>query len=189
MTEISEIGKRIHRRRVSLGLSLRDLAEKTDLTASFLSQLERGLTNASLNSLQKISDALNVPMLYFLSETPSESPVVRASQRPAIDLDDERVSYELLTPDLTGQFEAVLGHIKNNSENIARRLSVETEEMIFVLEGSLSVKLIGGEYTLDPGDSIYFNGSQLIEIRCASESCARQGRGTRWISVITPPVF
>ena len=189
MTEISEIGKRIHRRRVSLGLSLRELAKKTDLTASFISQLERGFTNASLNSLQKISDALNVPMLYFLAEPPSGSPIVRANNRPMIDLDDKRVAYELLTPDLTGQFEAVLGHIKNNSENIARRLSVETEEMIFVLEGSLIVKLTGGEYTLDPGDSIYFNGSQLLEIRCACESGARQDSGTRWISVITPPVF
>lgn len=189
MTDMDVIGKRINRRRTNLGLSLRELAIKTGLTASFISQLERGVTNASLTSLQKISDALNVPMLYFLAEPPSESPIVRANNRPMIDLDDKRVTYELLTPDLTGQFEAILGHIKNNSENIARRLSVETEEIIFVVEGSLIVKLTGGEYTLDAGDSIYFNGSQLIEIRCACESCTNQGNGARWISVITPPVF
>lgn len=189
MTDTSEIGKRIHRRRASLGLSLRDLAGKTDLTASFLSQLERGVTNASLNSLQKISDALNVPMLHFLSEPPSESPVVRANKRPTIDLDDERVAYELLTPDLTGQFEAVLGRINCSSENIARRLSVETEELIFLLDGTLIVVLQRGRYTLEAGDSIYFNGSQLVEILCGGESCACQGSGASWISVITPPVF
>jgi len=183
MTEISEIGKRINRRRTSLGLSLRELAEKTDLTASFLSQLERGLTNASLTSLQKISDALNVPMMYFLSEPPAEMSVVRANKRPTIDLDDERVSYELLTPDLTGKFEAVLAQINYNSENITRRLGVETEELIFVLEGRLIVGLEDGRYTLEAGDSIYFHGSQLAEIRCGCEC------GTRWISVITPPVF
>lgn len=183
MTEMSVIGKRLNRRRSVLGLSLRELAEKTDLTASFLSQLERGVTNASLTSLQKISDALNVPMLYFLSEPPSEGPIVRANHRPKIDLNDDRVSYELLTPGLTGNFEAVLGHVKCNSENIARRLIVETEEIVFVLEGSLIVKLTDGQYTLEPGDSIYFNGSQLVEIRGGSES------NTSWISIITPPVF
>ncbi len=36
------LGKRLNKRRTELNLSLRDLAEKTDLTASFLSQLERG---------------------------------------------------------------------------------------------------------------------------------------------------
>ncbi len=183
MTDMLVIGKRLNRRRAILGLSLRELAEKTDLTASFLSQLERGVTNASLASLQKISDALNVPMMYFLTEPHSELPVVRADNRPMIDLDDERVSYELLTPDLTGKFESIIGHIKYNSENIARRLSVETEEMIFVLEGSLIVGLDDGRYTLEAGDSVYFNGAQLLEIRCACEC------GTRWISVITPPVF
>ncbi|MFO7585282.1 MAG: XRE family transcriptional regulator [Anaerolineales bacterium] len=183
MTDMLVIGKRLNRRRTILGLSLRELADKTDLTASFLSQLERGVTNASLNSLQKISDALNVPMMYFLSEAPSESPIVRADNRPVMDLDDERVSYELLTPDLTGKFEAILGHIKNNTENIARRLNVETEEMIFILEGSLIVGLTDGQYTLEPGDSIYFSGNQLLEIRCACEC------DTRWISVITPPVL
>ncbi|MCA2002182.1 MAG: XRE family transcriptional regulator [Chloroflexi bacterium] len=177
------LGKRLNKRRTELNLSLRDLAEKTDLTASFLSQLERGIVNSSLKSLQKIADALNVPLLYFLAENPSQSPVVRADSRSKLDLDDDRVSYELLTPDLTGKFEAVIGHIKSGCENIARPLNVETEEFIFVLEGSLTVGLKEREYILNEGDSIYFNGSDLVKLTSACET------ETRWISVITPPVF
>ncbi len=122
-------------------------------------------------------------LLYFLAENPSQSPVVRANSRSQLDLDDNRVSYELLTPDLTGKFEAVIGHIKSGCENIARPLSVETEEFIFVLEGALTVGLKDQEYTLSEGDSVYFNGADLVKLMCACE-CE-----TRWISVITPPVF
>jgi len=177
------LGRRLNKRRTELNLSLRDLAEKTDLTASFLSQLERGIVNSSLKSLQKIADALGVQLLYFLAENPSQSPVVRADSRSQLDLDDRRVSYELLTPDLTGKFEAVIGHIQSSADNIARPLNIETEEFIFVLEGSLVVGLKDQEYTLDQGDSIYFNGADLIKLMSTCE-CE-----TRWISVITPPVF
>jgi transcriptional regulator with XRE-family HTH domain len=183
MVENLLLGKRLNKRRTELGLSLRDLAAKTDLTASFLSQLERGVTNSSLKSLQKISDALGVPLLYFLAESPNPLPVVRADSRSKLDLDDARVSYDLLTPDLTGKLEALMGHIVSGCDNIVRSLSVETEEFIYVLEGSLIVGLKNQEYILNVGDSVYFNGRDLISLTCAGDS------ETRWISVITPPVF
>ena len=60
------LGTRLHKRRIELKLTLRDLADKTELTPSFISQLERGLANPSLSSLQRLSDTLGVPMLYFI---------------------------------------------------------------------------------------------------------------------------
>ena len=54
-------------RRNELNLSLRALAEKTDLSAAFLSQIECGKSNPSLNSLQRIAEALHVSLSYFLS--------------------------------------------------------------------------------------------------------------------------
>lgn len=177
------LGRRLNKRRTELNLSLRDLAEKTALTASFLSQLERGVVNSSLKSLQKIADSLGVQLLYFLAENLSQSPVVRADSRSQLRLDDNRVAYELLIPDLTGTFEAIIGQIQSGSDNVVRRLCVETEELIFVLEGTLIVGLKDQEYTLNEGDSIYFNGADLVKLMCACD-CE-----TRWISVITPPVF
>ncbi len=54
-------------RRNELNLSLRALAEKTELSAAFLSQIECGKSNPSLNSLQRIAEALHVSLSYFLS--------------------------------------------------------------------------------------------------------------------------
>ena len=183
MTDYLILGNRLKKRRTEMKFSLRALAEKTDLTASFLSQMERGLTNPSLKSLQRIATALNVPLLYFLADQSNTSPVVRAGQRAKLELDNDTLSYELLSPNLAGKLEALMRVLKPGGEVIARPLSLETEQIIFLLEGVLTVTLKNCEYILNAGDSIYFNGDDLTKLTCGGDCQAR------WISVITPPVF
>lgn len=177
------IGQKIRKRRLDFGLSLRDLATKTNLTASFISQIERGVTNPSLNSLGKIAESLDVPLLFFLTDNSKKSPVVRRNARPRMELESLTVSYEMLTPDLSHKMEAIIGSLECGTGNIARPLRVPTEEVILVLSGTLKVGLQEEEYVLTEGDSIYFEGSQLKELSCAS------GKKVVWVSVITPPVF
>jgi len=202
------IGRRIKARRTELDLSLRDLAKRSDLTASFLSQVERGKTNVSIDSLRRIAEGLGVSMLHFLegprrdtatnSENapaasaakrdqpapgPQYSPVLRAGARPRLIFPDTGITYELMTPDLGRQMEAVCGHLAPGVENVVRRLREPTEEWIYVLSGSLKVGLEDAAYVLEPGDSIQFEGYALQELVCAGDEEAV------WISVITPPVF
>jgi quercetin dioxygenase-like cupin family protein/DNA-binding XRE family transcriptional regulator len=191
------LGHRIQARRKSAGLSLRDLAAKTALTASFISQVERGQTNPSIDSLRRIAEALQVSILYFLSDhqQPHQkslvrknsalkyTPVVRAHARPQLTLPVSGVTYALLTPDLAHKMEAICGRLAPGAGNVARRLREPTEEFIYVLAGALCVGLDSGEHILRPGDSIYFAGATLHKLACASKEDAV------WISVITPPVF
>ena len=106
------MGKKIRKRRGDFDLSLRELANKTSLTASFLSQVERGVISPSLNSLRKIAEALEVPLLFFLSDTSDRSPLVRANARPHIDLEHSSVTYELLTPDMSRKMEVICGTLE-----------------------------------------------------------------------------
>ena len=191
------LGHRIQARRKYAGLSLRDLAAKTALTASFISQVERGQTNPSIDSLRRIAEALQVSLLYFLSDhqPPRQksrarknsaltyNPVVHAHARPQLTLPVSGVTYELLTPDLAHKMEAVCGRLAPGTGNVARRLREPTEEFIYVLAGALCVGLDAGEHILHAGDSIYFSGTTLQKLACASKEDAV------WISVITPPVF
>ncbi len=200
----TSIGDRLKRRRHQLGFSLRELARRTDLTASFLSQVERGQANASLDSLRRLAEALDVSMLYFLSDTKSRStekrepsndtpqihssdliynPVIRADARPQLTFPDSGVSYELLVPSLSRKMEAIRGEIPPGMSNIVRRLREPTEEFIYVLSGLLRVELKNGSHLLQPGDTIYFQGMNLLDLTAASEENAV------WISVITPPIF
>jgi transcriptional regulator with XRE-family HTH domain len=210
--ETIDIGHRIKARRKQLDLSLRDLAERADLTASFLSQVERGKANVSIDSLRRIAEAMNVSMLRFLEpaasdgrtapsarsaaasesdsgkpdngpQRPEYSPVLRADARPRLIFPDTGVTYELLTPDLGHQMEAICGRLAPGVENVVRPLREPTEEWIYVVSGLLKVGLENAEYVLAPGDSIYFEGYALRELVCAGDE------EVVWISVITPPVF
>lgn len=178
-----QIGQRIKARRKELNLSLRELAEQIDLTASFLSRIERDQSSPSIESLRKISNALEVPIFYFLTETDGENPVVRHNQRIKFARPDSHLSYELLVPNLNRQMEAFLAERESGEEKIADPLSQYTEEFIFVLQGHLEIELATETYRLEPGDSIYFEGPMLRRLTAIGSETLR------FISVVTPPVF
>lgn len=186
------IGLRIKQRRQQLGLSLREVARRADVSASFLSQVERGESNTSLDSLRRIAEALDVPILHFLFEEQRSDNgqserlvfVLRRGYRPKLNLPDSRVSYELLTPDLNRKMEVILGRLSPGSGNVARQLKVPTEECIYVLSGCLLVGIGAEEFVLCPGDSVYFEGVQLHKLACASDR-----EDAVWLSIITPPAF
>jgi len=176
------IGERIRTRRAELGLTLRDLAGQVDLTASFLSLVERDQADPSIKSLRKVAEALGVPMLHFLTEADPD-PVVRRDGRKVLMLPNSPVTYELLTPDLNRKLEMFVARVLPSHENIAQPLPFPSEECILVLEGSLSVQLGEVEYHLEAGDSIYFEGPDL------SGLCASGDQPAVFVSALTPAIF
>ncbi|MDZ4159664.1 MAG: XRE family transcriptional regulator [Anaerolineaceae bacterium] len=204
------VGSRIKEKRQCEGLSIRELARRTGLTASFISQVENEKANVSLDSLRRISEALGVQMLYFLSEpgiqpeadaeeqapVPAEkmtgvrqiidrsSPLIKKNMRPQIFLPDSGITYELLTSRLDHKMEAFMGQIAPGTGNVAGRLSIPTEEFMYCLTGVLKVGILDQVYTLEAGDSLYFEGTNLTSISSGSDT-----EVTVWISVITPPAF
>ncbi|KAA3654783.1 MAG: XRE family transcriptional regulator, partial [Chloroflexi bacterium] len=178
------IGERIKVRRLEIGLTGRELARRTGLSASFISQLERGKTKISLESLRLIAENLEVSILHFLSEelpAPESQPnqetvllpkirdsVVRVDNRPQLTFPDSGVCYELLARDLSRKMEAMCGRLSPGTGNVARRLRLPTEEFIYVLSGSLIVGLQSGEHCLNPNDTIYFEGHDLVKLVCVS---------------------
>ncbi len=62
------LGAKIREVRQKAKLTLNDLASKTGLTASYISQVERGLIDPSISSLRRISAVLEVPLYVFLTD-------------------------------------------------------------------------------------------------------------------------
>ena len=162
------IGERIRRRRKKLGLSLRELGARTDLTAGFLSQIENEQLSPSLNSLQSIATALQVPIFYFLEGT-QPSLVVRAQERRRLNFPDSQIGYELLSPDLTRQMMPLLICMDPGTRRIALPLAKPTEQWIFVITGKMEIKIGDEFHLLDQGDSIYFDGDLWREFATASD--------------------
>lgn len=177
------IGERIRSRRNELGMSLRGLADRVDLTASFLSQIERDLADPSIKSLRRIADALDVPMLYFLVEEESASPVVRKNERRKLFLPRTKATFELLTPDLNRKMELFISRVNPGQPNVAHRLTRPTEECLFVMEGQLRIQLDDVAYDLDAGDSIYFEGQRLRGM------IATGNEQVVFLSALTPAIF
>ncbi|KLU62201.1 HTH-type transcriptional regulator SinR [Peptococcaceae bacterium CEB3] len=61
-------GSKIREFRKERGLTLSQLAEKADISPSYLSGIERGVKKASLNVLNKLSGAVNIPVSYLVGE-------------------------------------------------------------------------------------------------------------------------
>lgn len=184
----SSFGRQVRTRRKELGLSLEELAQRTGLTASFLSLVERNMSNPSLDSLRAIADALAVPPFYFSQDSHAvqsavQNPVVRADSRVRITFPPGNVTSELLVPNLRNRLEVFITHVQPSAGNVARTPQMDTEECILVLSGMLRVALAEQEYILHEGDSIYLQGFTLREIS------AHGGTEAVFLSAITPPVF
>jgi transcriptional regulator with XRE-family HTH domain len=163
-----KIGSRIRDRRNELGLSLRELGERTGVTAGFLSQVENDQVSPSLNSLQSIATALQVPMFSLLNDTPSGN-VVKAKERRKFKFEDSKISYDLLTTDFSRQMMAYLIYIEPHSKRIAQPLARPTEQWMHVVEGKMKI-IIGDEvYFLDQGDTVYYDGDLLCEFGAVND--------------------
>ena len=106
---VTAIGPRVRALREAMELSLRDLAERSGVSAPMLSQVERGETSPTLTVAERIADGLDLRLsqLLRLDEQGAVS-VVRASERRRGGSRGHR--YELLTPPLPGQRAEVSRH-------------------------------------------------------------------------------
>ncbi len=62
------IGKKLRKSRNDKGMSLRELATKVELSASFLSQIEQGKASPSIENLKKIAHTLDVRVAYLIED-------------------------------------------------------------------------------------------------------------------------
>jgi transcriptional regulator with XRE-family HTH domain len=181
------LGDRIRVRRKELRLSQSDLAERTGMTASFISQVERGVTSPSIDSLYKISQALDVPVFRFLLEPDAVCPVVRHHERIQVTWpwSGPELTFQLLTPRASQRLEAFITEWEPGEPGATSvsGFGETTEEFIYVLQGQLQINLGEDAYLLGPGDTACFEGVML-------RGMEPQGDQTvRFISVITPPAF
>jgi transcriptional regulator with XRE-family HTH domain len=106
------IGSRVRALREAMDLSLRDLAERSGVSAPMLSQVERGETSPTLQVANRIAEGLELRLsqLLRLDEDGAVS-VVRASDRRKGPSTAHGHSYEILTPPLPGQRAELSRHV------------------------------------------------------------------------------
>ena len=151
-----ELGKAIAKYRIKKNFNIKQLAEKTNVSSSMLSQIERGHSNPSLNALRLIADALEVPLLSFFTQSGnSKDLITRANSRKKIVFPPpQNMEYMLLSPDLSGAIEMVLMKIPPHSNSAENPIVHIGEEVAYVLEGSILLQIGDDLETLHTGDSV-----------------------------------
>ncbi|PWT94921.1 MAG: hypothetical protein C5B55_02040 [Blastocatellia bacterium] len=86
LVNTEELGRAVHRRREELGLSLRDVANVTGVSASTLSRIENGTGKPDADNIARLTSWLDVPMERILSgrhpQSAAANPVVYYPQEP-----------------------------------------------------------------------------------------------------------
>ncbi len=87
------IGEKLRAARLNQQLSLRDLAERAEVSPSLLSKIENGKTNPSVRTLHNIADAMGLPVHHFFpEERDPDSPVSQPSaEEPVADIDEATI--------------------------------------------------------------------------------------------------
>jgi transcriptional regulator with XRE-family HTH domain len=152
--ETDALGSGIRAERLRQNMTLARLAERTGLSASALSQIERGVTDPSIGSLRRIASGLQVPFFQFLLERDSPDPVVRKNQRPTIAFPNRVLQYQLLTPNLRGPFEVLAMDLAPGAASGDEALGHDSEECMIILSGEVEVQIAGVAHALGAGDSI-----------------------------------
>lgn len=155
-----EIGRTLRRLRRDKDLTIRNVAEAAGLSASYISQVERGLLNPTVSGLKRIAEALDTTLSDFFNEPQSSLPinhyVVRKEQRKSLVYPDSQIRYDLLCPDLHHQIEFICMTAPPGASTGPEPLRHHGEECALVLVGRVQVHVGDQTYVLEEGDSIYY---------------------------------
>jgi XRE family transcriptional regulator, regulator of sulfur utilization len=160
-TENGAVGTRVKALRDSMGLSLRDLAERSGVSAPMLSQVERGETSPTLAVAGRIASGLDLTLSQLLRLDEAEHVVVvRRGEGRSRRRGGHRV--EELTPPLPGQRADVSRHVLDPNAAtggpadppIQEPGARETAE---VLSGDLTFVVDGEDRQLAAGDAVTFD--------------------------------
>jgi transcriptional regulator with XRE-family HTH domain len=156
----ADLGAALRSARARRRLTLRQLADATGLSESFLSQFERGLTQGSVASLRRIAEALGVSLAnLFDKHGGAGARVLRTSARPAITFGHHAVK-QLLTPHSPEHIEVFSVKFElGGSTGDSQYTHGDSDEFLLVQSGSVKLELSKDVFLLEEGDSIVFRSS------------------------------
>jgi transcriptional regulator with XRE-family HTH domain len=167
VTETPSLGSKIRQYRKDKKLNLVRLAERCDISPSFLSQIERDQANPSVTTLYAIAETLGISMATLFSDegadgnpeepvTPQKSAqVVRAGCRKAFFYPGVGIRNEFLSPDLHRALQMMWIVMPPEADSGETPFMHQGEECGIILQGQIETWVGGQRFVLYPGDAIY----------------------------------
>ncbi|MDK9701002.1 MAG: helix-turn-helix domain-containing protein [bacterium] len=183
MPEIKvDIGERIKDLRQAAELTQEELAERAELSKGFISQVERGLTNLSIENLVAILSALDVSLPEFFA-TPVQERVVYG-QEDVTEVEREGVTlFELLVPGAANRSMEPAMLVLAPGEAVEAIKPYSGDEFGYLLEGRLKIHHGGAAYLLNAGEWFFYSAKHKHYFENPGHTNAR----LLWIT--SPPNF
>lgn len=182
--ESRTLGADIRALRKARGMTLVELGEVLDRSVGWLSQVERDISEPSITDLRHMARALDVSVSsLFKSAAPDHEQglIVRRDARRPIGSREAGLVEELLSPDLTDDFEVVHSTFEAGAA-ITDPVTRPTQEVGYIVSGQLDLEIAGKTYALNTGDSFRIRGEPFRWMNPHSAPCVA-------IWVIAPPVY
>lgn len=182
------LGMKIKSLRMARSWTLKEFGEKCNLSAGYLSLVERDLTTVNITSLQSIAKVFDMDIgAFFVAPPAPASNIVRGHEQVPFTMEGSAdICYSLAGSLPTGpaRLEPVIVLMKPEKETGRAALaSHDGEEFGYVLEGVALLMLESKEYELYPGDSYHILSSEPHAVMNSSN------RMTRILYVNTPQIF
>ena len=177
------LGKRIQDLRRRRGLTTGELAARVQVTSGFISQLEHSKTDPSLQTLQRVASALQVPLSYLLLDDNIKPQVIRQGERNVIHVGNGGLRASILSPLPSRHLELVLLELPPGGVSWVKGESHDGHECHLVMQGKVRAYYGGESYLLDVGDSIFWDGTAPHRLENVGEEVAQI------VMALTPPAF
>jgi transcriptional regulator with XRE-family HTH domain len=157
------IGARIAFLRRQRAISLEDLAQKSGLTKSFLSKLERGLSVPSISTAMALAESFGLTVAQLVGEQQYDDAIciVRKGSRPSFMRRGSAVGYDYEMLAAGKRFKLMEPYIMRPplAFQDQRRFEHTGQEFLFVLSGSVEIEFASKTFRLDAGDAVYFDSN------------------------------
>ncbi|MEW6585632.1 MAG: helix-turn-helix domain-containing protein [Nitrospirota bacterium] len=160
-----DFGTKIKELRTKTGMSQKELADKVDLTPSFISQMESNQITPSLHSFIQICNALGVSLSDALESKAGEIPwLVRKEKTFSRQLFKEGGlrGFGIVKE---GSFAGILMVIDPYAKVKTDILQPDGKKLLYIIKGDVSVVVNGQAETLRPGDSAYLTNEATAQLR------------------------
>ncbi|HEV7300217.1 MAG TPA: helix-turn-helix domain-containing protein [Tepidisphaeraceae bacterium] len=156
-------GERIRRLRRRLGWTLKQTAERCDCTESLISKIETGKVMPAVATLARLAAALGVSVSQLLAEESADGPVfVPASANASEQLvtSEQGYRFRAFAPQRSEKLMQPLIFEAQRGKAAPAVMKHDGEEFIYVLTGRMNYRVGERQFTLGPGDGLYFDAWQ-----------------------------
>jgi transcriptional regulator with XRE-family HTH domain len=179
-----ELGERLKALRLLRRKTLKDVADAAGVSQSFVSQLERGRSSASVATLQRIAAALGMEISDLFAADGLPRPRVLRREARQLLVWGHLGRKALLTPKPFHSLEVVAAEFEpGGSTGDEPYTHGDSEELLLVIRGRVHLQLSGDVYDLDMGDSVQYQSSTAHRVSNPGREPAEV------LFVISPPSY